>query len=87
MSLYSLRQTPTLIIVPQEKDDIDKVVIPDLDDLLNEQDDGEGGPVDEEDVVSKFMDEKFFSGEDGEDEDEDDNGEEDKADDEEKKEL
>jgi translocation protein SEC62 len=69
-----------------EKDDIDKVVIPDLDDLLNEQDDGEGGPVDEEDVVSKFMDEKFFS-EDGKDEDEDDNGEEDKADDDEKKEL
>jgi translocation protein SEC62 len=53
-----------------EKDDIDKVVIPDLDDLMKEQDDN-GNPVDSEDVVDKFMDEKFF-GEDDEDEDDED---------------
>ena len=54
----------------QEKDDIDKVVIPDLDDLMKEQDEN-GNPVDSEDVVDKFMDEKFF-GEDDEDEDDED---------------
>jgi len=41
-----------------EKDDIDKVVIPDLDSLMNEQDEN-GNALDGDDVVDKFMEDKF----------------------------
>ena len=57
----------------QEKDDIDTVVVPDLDDLLKDSEDGESG-ASEEDIVDKFMEEKFFKDEDG-DEDEPDEDE------------
>lgn len=56
-----------------EKDDIDTVVVPDLDDLLKDSEDGESG-ASEEDIVDKFMEEKFFKDEDG-DEDEPDEDE------------
>ena len=63
----------------QEKDDIDKVKMPSLDELMREQEENlfESGE-DEDEIVDRFMEEKFFSkeqgaGEGGEDEAEQDN--------------
>ena len=53
----------------QEKDDIDKVKMPSLEELMKEQEENlfESGE-DEDAIVDRFMDEKFFSDDDSKDE-------------------
>eukprot|EP00935_MAST-01C_sp_MAST-1C-sp1_P001868 g1868.t1 len=66
----------------QSKDNIDKVKIPDLDELMAEQEENPfPDEQSEEDLVDKFMEEKFFSGDKVNEEEDEDGVDEDKEED------